>query len=79
MTEHACVHQCLDGWITTKGGLMPCPKHNLAAHERWAEGTHEPTGGRTDAPHAKPDPETTAQGIAAARAAIARATRKEQP
>jgi hypothetical protein len=67
----ACVHGCdTDGWIDTKGGLMPCPRHNRDTHERWAQGDYRATGPTGTAPTATPDPTTTARGLAAARQAL---------
>lgn len=66
-----CVHQCEDGWLTTDTGLMPCPRHRLDDHQRWADGQHHPTGGSTDV-YALADHHVTTgrAGLARARAAL---------
>jgi hypothetical protein len=74
-----CVHRCDDGWITTSAGLIPCPRHQLATHEEWANARYRPTGPPV-APPAAPNDETTRRGLAAARAALAPAGRtRAQP
>jgi hypothetical protein len=69
VTAPACIHGCDGTWIDTPSGLMPCPRHSLAAHQEWAAGKYRPTG-PTPAPPPEPDPATTEAGLAAARAAL---------
>lgn len=72
-----CPHDCdADGWIGTDTGLMPCPRHQLDAHERWSataarKARQQPTG---------PRPRTPAMeaALAAAREALTR-PRRNQP
>lgn len=67
-----CVHGCDDdGWLATDTGLMPCPRHRLEDHGRWAEGQHRPSGGTTPTgPLADHHVTTGRAGLAAARAAL---------
>jgi hypothetical protein len=69
-----CVHGCDDsGWLATDSGLMPCPRHRLDDHERWAEGQHQPTGGSIGVePPTDHHVVTGRAGLAAARAALDR-------
>lgn len=78
MRRPACVHGCDDeGWLATDSGLMPCPRHRLEDHDRWAKGQHQPTGGITSIAPPTPDHVATGrQGLARARAAL---DRTEQP
>ena len=67
-----CVHGCDDdGWLWTETGLMPCPRHRLEDHDRWAAGKHHPTGGTTDV-YALADHHVTTgrAGLTRARAAL---------
>jgi len=76
-----CVHGCDDdGWLATDSGLMPCPRHRLDDHQRWADGTHKPTGGSIGVAPPEPNHVTTGRaGLARARAAIADATTPKEP
>lgn len=69
-----CVHGCDDeGWLATDTGLMPCPRHRLDDHDRWAKGQHHPTGGITAiAPPTDQHVTTGRAGLARARAALNR-------
>lgn len=67
-----CIHGCdEDGWLWTETGLMPCPRHRLDDHDRWAAGTHRPSGGTTPTgPLADTDITTGRAGLARARQAL---------
>lgn len=76
-----CVHGCDDeGWIATGTGLMPCPRHRLEDHQRWADGKHRPTGGAADV-YALADHDITTgrAGLARARAALTQPTERRNP
>ncbi|MGL4297535.1 MAG: hypothetical protein ACRCW4_00485 [Candidatus Neomicrothrix subdominans] len=75
-----CPHLCdADGWCQTDTGLMPCPRHRLDDHQRWAAGEHRPTGSTWTIRAPEPEHVTTGrQGLAAARAELARTT-EERP
>lgn len=76
-----CIHGCDDdGWIWTKTGLMPCPRHRLEDHDRWAAGTHHATGGAiATGPLADQHKTTGRAGLARARAALTPTRKADQP
>jgi hypothetical protein len=66
-----CVHGCDGTWIDSTDGLIPCPRHALELHDRWAADVARANRTRQhhDATRPTPTPAVLA-AMAEARAAL---------